>query len=49
MESVVLSLGGSVLIPDQDDASYLTDLAKLIRQEGEEPQAGNCHWVVKGT
>ena len=36
MESVVVSLGGSVLIPDQDDASYLTDLAKLIRQECEE-------------
>ena len=30
MEKVVVSLGGSVLVPDDDDARYLTDLAALL-------------------
>ncbi len=30
MESVVLSLGGSVLIKDQDDASYIKELSKTL-------------------
>ncbi len=30
MEKVVVSLGGSVLVPGNDDARYLTDLAALL-------------------
>ena len=30
MEKVVLSLGGSVLVPGEDDATYLRDLARLL-------------------
>ncbi len=32
MEKVVVSLGGSVLVPDEDDARYLADLAALLRR-----------------
>ncbi len=32
MEKVVVSLGGSVLVPDEDDAGYLADLAALLRR-----------------
>src|SRR2546427_9964851 len=31
MEKVVVSLGGSVLVPGDDDARYLRDLAALLR------------------
>src|SRR5437016_1769119 len=31
MEKVVVSLGGSVLVPGDDDARYLRDLAALFR------------------
>lgn len=31
MEKVVVSLGGSVLVPGEDDARYLRDLADLLR------------------
>ena len=31
MEKVVVSLGGSVLVPGEDDARYLADLATLLR------------------
>lgn len=31
MEKVVVSLGGSVLVPDEDDAQYLADLVALLR------------------
>ncbi len=31
MEKVVVSLGGSVLVPDEDDERYLTDLTRLLR------------------
>src|SRR3981189_1677285 len=31
MEKVVVSLGGSVLVPGEDDAKYLRDLASLLR------------------
>lgn len=31
MERVVVSLGGSVLVPDEDDARYLADLIALLR------------------
>ncbi len=31
MEKVVVSLGGSVLVPGEDDARYLRDLAVLLR------------------
>jgi uridylate kinase len=31
MEKVVVSLGGSVLVPDEDDARYLSDLVRLLR------------------
>jgi uridylate kinase len=31
MEKVVVSLGGSVLVPDEDDAGYLADLVALLR------------------
>lgn len=30
MEKVVVSLGGSILVPDNDDARYLADLAALL-------------------
>src|SRR3989475_11906904 len=32
MEKVVVSLGGSVLVPGDDDARYLRDLAALFRE-----------------
>lgn len=32
MEKVVVSLGGSVLVPGDDDARYLRDLATLMRE-----------------
>ncbi len=32
MEKVVVSLGGSVLVPNEDDARYLADLASLLRR-----------------
>src|SRR3989475_10593153 len=32
MEKVVVSLGGSVLVPGDDDARYLRDLAALLRE-----------------
>jgi uridylate kinase len=32
MESVVISLGGSVLIPGEEDARYLSSLAALIKE-----------------
>src|SRR5437879_3770204 len=31
MENVVLALGGSVLVPAEDDAPHLRDLARLLR------------------
>src|SRR5256712_10005052 len=31
MEKVVVSLGGSVLVPAEDDARHLRDLARLLR------------------
>src|SRR5437879_10282974 len=31
MEKVVVSLGGSVLVPGDDDARYLRDVARLFR------------------
>ncbi len=31
MEKVVVSLGGSILVPGKDDARYLADLASLLR------------------
>src|SRR5713101_7601762 len=31
MEKVVISVGGSVLVPGEDDAKYLRDLASLLR------------------
>src|SRR2546426_2463016 len=31
MEKVVVSLGGSVLVPGEDDARHLRDLARLLR------------------
>src|SRR5256712_13414963 len=35
MEKVVVSLGGSVLVPGDDDARYLRDLAALFREVSE--------------
>src|SRR2546426_12738694 len=35
MEKVVVSLGGSVLVPGDDDARYLRDLAALFRDVSE--------------
>src|SRR3989442_2147019 len=35
MEKVVVSLGGSVLVPGDDDARYLRDLAALLREVSE--------------
>jgi len=35
MEPVVLSLGGSVLIKDQDDAKYIKELAKVLIEVSE--------------
>lgn len=32
MEKVVVSLGGSILVPGDDDARYLTDLASLLKE-----------------
>jgi len=32
MEKVVVSLGGSVLVPGEDDARYLRELASLLRE-----------------
>jgi uridylate kinase len=32
MEKVVVSLGGSILVPGDDDARYLRDLATLLRE-----------------
>lgn len=32
MEKVVVSLGGSVLVPDEDDARYLSNLVALLRR-----------------
>src|SRR5437667_14831 len=32
MEKVVVSLGGSVLVPGDDDGRYLRDLAALLRE-----------------
>src|SRR2546422_3929616 len=38
MEKVVVSLGGSVLVPQDDDARYLRDLAALFREVSERVQ-----------
>lgn len=44
MESVVLSLGGSVLIEDQDDTGYIRELAKVL----VEVSASKKLYVVTG-
>ena len=36
MDTVVVSLGGSVLIPEEDDADHLSDLSKLLREMAAE-------------
>ena len=36
MEKVVVSLGGSVLVPGEDDARYLRDLVALLRDTSRE-------------
>ena len=36
MEKVVVSVGGSVLVPDEDDAHFLRDLAALLRSASRE-------------
>jgi len=35
METVVVSLGGSILLPEGDDPRYLRDLAELLRKASE--------------
>src|SRR3989442_5179854 len=44
MEKVVVSLGGSVLVPGDDDARYLRDLAALFREVSERVKL----FVVRG-
>ena len=32
MKSIVLSIGGSILLTGQDDVKYIADLAKMLRK-----------------
>ncbi|MBO5669727.1 MAG: UMP kinase, partial [Candidatus Methanomethylophilaceae archaeon] len=38
MDKVVISVGGSVLIPGNDDAKYIAELAKMLREASEQVQ-----------
>ena len=38
MEKVVISVGGSILIPDKDDAAFIKELASLLRELSEKVQ-----------
>ncbi|HIJ00224.1 MAG TPA: UMP kinase [Candidatus Methanomethylophilaceae archaeon] len=44
MEKIVLSIGGSVLIPGEEDPTYLKQLAELLRSAAP----GRCLFVVCG-
>ena len=38
MEKVVISVGGSVLIPGNDDAKYIAELANMLKDVSKEVQ-----------
>ncbi|MBO7205404.1 MAG: UMP kinase, partial [Candidatus Methanomethylophilaceae archaeon] len=38
MEKVVISVGGSVLIPGNDDAKYIAELANMLKEVSKEVQ-----------
>ncbi len=44
METVVVSIGGSILIPGDGDSSYIEDLACMLKRAAE----GRCLFVVCG-
>jgi uridylate kinase len=36
MDTVVVSIGGSILVPDQDDNTYIVELAKMLKEVSQE-------------
>lgn len=44
MDKVVVSIGGSVLIPEKDDAAYISELANVLKEAAKEV----CLMVVCG-
>jgi uridylate kinase len=43
-ETIVISVGGSLIVPDQIDTSFLTKLKELITQETDSPR--NRHFII---